>query len=120
MISSGKKCVVFVNEFCAETHANRVKGESSNDYNDRLIRKATAFYDRKGLQWDTRCLLLTNDRDNARKAKEAGLQAATIHEYVRHHHPELIDKISQSQESTDVDRNIDYAAHVSLTQVKHY
>ena len=35
IIDSGKKCCVFVNEFSVETHAKRVKGESSNDYNDR-------------------------------------------------------------------------------------
>ena len=52
------------------------------------------------------------------KFKEAGLDAACIGEYVRHHYPELIDKISGGSESTEVDKNINYKAHVSLAQVQ--
>ena len=64
LLSSGRKSFVFVNEFAKglnistpvmilimilETFANRVKGESSNDYNDRLIRRACKYYNEKGL-----------------------------------------------------------------------
>ena len=55
------------NDFTKETYAQRVKGESSNDYNDRLIRKACKFYNSKGIPLKTKCLLLTNDRGNAKK-----------------------------------------------------
>jgi exosome complex exonuclease DIS3/RRP44 len=53
LIGSGKKCFVFVNEFCQETFSQRVRGETSNDYNDRLIRRAVKYYNNKG-----RCFIL--------------------------------------------------------------
>ena len=78
MIGSGRKAFVFVNEFCAETFSKRVKGESSNDYNDRLIRRAVAFYNNKGSGFGTRCLLITNDRANADIARKADLEAVSF------------------------------------------
>lgn len=61
---------------------------------------------------------MTNDRDNARKAKEAGIDACCISEYVEEVHPDLIDKVSGKSESLEIDKNINYPAHMSLAQVQ--
>ena len=61
---------------------------------------------------------MTNDRDNARKAKEAGIDACCISEYVEAVHPDLIDKVSGKSESLEIDKNINYPAHMSLAQVQ--
>lgn len=73
---------VFCNEFHRDTFARREAGETPNDRNDRAIRVATAWYAAQ-LSDAASVLLLTNDRDNLRKARAAGLCAETIHDFVR-------------------------------------
>ena len=67
----GKRFFVFSNEHHRETYARDEPGETPNDRNDRAIRLAAAFY-RRVIPKSAceRVGLVTNDRGNARKAKE--------------------------------------------------
>ena len=51
----------------------RVPGETSNDYSDRLIRQAALWYSDHLAGTGLRALLLTDDRDNLRRAQKAGV-----------------------------------------------
>nr|GMD49302.1 exosome complex exonuclease RRP44 homolog A [Ipomoea batatas] len=53
-------------------------GESPNDRNDRAIRVATQWY-QNHLGGTAKVLLITNDRENKRKASEEGIPAETDH-----------------------------------------
>jgi exosome complex exonuclease DIS3/RRP44 len=77
-----RRCVVYCNEHARESFVARDAGETANDYNDRAIRAAVEWYTRQ-LDGAVEVLLLTNDQDNLRKARAAGLQAQTIHAYVQ-------------------------------------
>jgi len=62
---------LFSNEHCAATFSEPRKGESPNDYYDRLIRKSVAWLNTQynALQ-GPRVVLLTEDRENARRARD--------------------------------------------------
>ncbi|KAF2722811.1 RNB-domain-containing protein [Polychaeton citri CBS 116435] len=88
--NDGKRFYVFFNEFRLETYIQREAGETINDRNDRAVRKACAWY-QQHLQSATqargsvRCpavVMLTDDRDNLRKAKTDGIEGADIQSYV--------------------------------------
>lgn len=76
----------FISSFSAlssssrETFIERLGGESANDYNDRVIRKAATWYsqhlEKKG-ENVPKIVLLTNDRANREKAKNEGIIAYT-------------------------------------------
>lgn len=109
---------MFVNEFCAETYSQRIKGETSNDYNDRLIRRAVKYYNDKGLLYNTGCLLITNDKLNAEAAKEDKIDAVRLKLYVENVLPEIMDKVAgANEEGIEIDRNINYPPHMALSQV---
>ncbi|ONL93262.1 Exosome complex exonuclease RRP44 homolog A [Zea mays] len=65
-----------------DTYVKDMVGESSNDRNDRAIRVAARWY-QSHLGESVKVLLITNDRDNKRKAIEEGLNAETVESYVR-------------------------------------
>jgi len=80
---ASKRFYVFSNENHAETYAEEVAGESANDRNDRAIRLAAAFYRR--VVPPTACervALVTNDRGNARKATEEGIDVMSVAEWI--------------------------------------
>ncbi|AEO54131.1 hypothetical protein MYCTH_2296319 [Thermothelomyces thermophilus ATCC 42464] len=85
--SEEKRFYVFFNEFRLETHVARQEGESVNDRNDRAVRKAVAWYGqhlaRSGAAKVPAVVMLSNDRDNLRKAKEEGIPACSLAEYVK-------------------------------------
>ncbi|XP_071951446.1 exosome complex exonuclease RRP44-like isoform X2 [Antedon mediterranea] len=100
-----KRFYVFTNEHHKDTYIEREGGESPNDYNDRAIRKATSWFNGhlEGCkrhpdhqQDQVQVILLTNDQANREKAVEDGLQAYTIHEYVKSltGKPELVDRLA--------------------------
>ncbi|KAL1520405.1 hypothetical protein AB1Y20_021991 [Prymnesium parvum] len=72
---------VFCNEFHRETYTARETGESPNDRNDRAIRRATQWYSRQ-LEGVCEVLLLTDDAENLRLAREAGLRAERVRSFV--------------------------------------
>ncbi|GAV92505.1 LOW QUALITY PROTEIN: RNB domain-containing protein/PIN_4 domain-containing protein, partial [Cephalotus follicularis] len=93
--NSFRKFFVFANEFHKDTYVKAVGGESPNDRNDRAIRVATRWY-QSHLGGETRVLLLTNDRENKRKAIEDGISAETIESYVKSMgQPDLLDLLVQ-------------------------
>ncbi|KAK3394765.1 hypothetical protein B0H63DRAFT_461887 [Podospora didyma] len=85
--SEDKRFYVFFNEFRLETHVARGDGESVNDRNDRAVRKAVAWYAEhlgriKGKKAPA-IVMLSNDRDNLRKARQEGLHACSLGGYVK-------------------------------------
>ncbi len=82
-----KKFYVFTNEHNRETFIERKTDETSNDGNDRAIRVSVKWYKahlQKTLRVKTvpSVVLITNDRGNSELAKEEGIEAYTLEEYV--------------------------------------
>lgn len=104
-----KKFYVFGNEHHRETYVEREGSESSNDRNDRSIRVATKWYNQhlsQGLKASTvpKVVLLTNDRDNCKKAREMGLDAYTVYSYAKSlvSSPSVLDRLANmSSDDTD-------------------
>ncbi|KMT08874.1 hypothetical protein BVRB_6g135970 [Beta vulgaris subsp. vulgaris] len=93
--NSQRKFFVFSNEHHKETYVKGMIGESPNDRNDRAIRVATQWY-QKHLGSAVRVLLVTNDRENKRKANEEGILAETVESYVKSlGQPALLDLVAQ-------------------------
>ncbi|XP_020094841.1 exosome complex exonuclease RRP44 homolog A isoform X1 [Ananas comosus] len=80
--NAARKFFVFSNEYHRDTYVKEMVGESPNDRNDRAIRVAARWY-QSHLGGRTKVLLITNDRENKRKAIEEGLSAETVESYVR-------------------------------------
>ncbi|KAJ8428942.1 hypothetical protein Cgig2_009813 [Carnegiea gigantea] len=90
-----RKFFVFSNEHHRDTYVKAMVGESPNDRNDRAIRVATQWYQRH-LGSAVRILLITNDRENKRKAVEEGIFAETVESYVKSlGQPQLLDLVVQ-------------------------
>lgn len=80
--NSMRKFFVFSNEYHKDTYVKQMAGESPNDRNDRAIRVATQWY-QSHLGAAARVLLITNDRENKRKATVEGISAETVESYVK-------------------------------------
>ncbi|XP_073001204.1 exosome complex exonuclease RRP44 homolog A [Typha latifolia] len=80
--NSARKFFVFSNEHHRDTYVKEMVGESPNDRNDRAIRVAARWY-QSHLGGSTKVLLITNDKENKRKAIEEGLSVETVESYVR-------------------------------------
>ncbi|KAJ6419723.1 hypothetical protein OIU84_029777 [Salix udensis] len=93
--SPARRFVVFSNEFHRHTYVQTMAGESPNDRNDRAIRVAARWY-QSHLGEAVKVLLITNDRENNRKATEEGVSAETIESYVKSlGQPALLDLLVQ-------------------------
>lgn len=55
-----------------DTYIERVRGESPNDYNDRMIRAAALWYN-KHLKDKVKVILLTSDEASKIKAVDEGI-----------------------------------------------
>ncbi len=87
--SSDKRFYVFFNDFRLETHVRREPGESINDRNDRAVRRAVLWYGEHlsaavaaagTASRARRCpaiVMLTDDKENLRKAAAEGLAACS-------------------------------------------
>lgn len=104
--SDEKRFYVFFNEFRLETYVVRDPGESVNDRNDRAVRKAVRWYAEhlaraapKAAKNLPAVVMLSNDRDNLRKARDEGLAAKSLGEYVQglENADELVDMIPEAQ-----------------------
>ncbi|GAB0096732.1 RRP44 [Sergentomyia squamirostris] len=122
-----RRIYTFVNEHHKDTFVERLPGESSNDRNDRAIRRTIEWYN-KHLQLSQedkkenkrlKAILLTNDADNMRKARDMGITAFTIEEYVKSlkDHPQLQDKLSKKFEDTDGNKPDLFPLHLSPSQI---
>ncbi|XP_058098266.1 exosome complex exonuclease RRP44 homolog A [Magnolia sinica] len=80
--NSTRKFFVFSNEHHKDTYVKAMVGESPNDRNDRAIRVAASWY-QSHLGGSTSVLLITNDKENKRKATEEGISAETVESYVK-------------------------------------
>ena len=89
--SEDKRFYVFFNEFRLETYVLRERGETINDRNDRAVRQAVKWYgehleqataSRKKAVSSPTVVMLSDDRENLRKAKAANLAACSLSEYV--------------------------------------
>ncbi|KAL1566673.1 Exosome complex exonuclease RRP44 A [Salvia divinorum] len=91
-----RRFFVFSNEYHKDTYVKIEPGESPNDRNDRAIRVATQWYQHH-IGAAARVLLVTNDRDNKRKAIEGGIPAETVESYAKSlGQPALLDLIVQA------------------------
>lgn len=103
--SEEKRFYVFFNEFRLETYVAREAGETVNDRNDRAVRKAVQWYAKHLEQKASKAknvpaiVMLSNDRENLRKAKEEGIAASSLRDYVKslENGDELMDMIPETQ-----------------------
>jgi exosome complex exonuclease DIS3/RRP44 len=83
--NEGKRFYVFFNEFRQETHVSRDAGETINDRNDRAVRRAVEWYNHhiaeavaarsKKQKRIPTVIMITDDKDNLRKAEAQGVPA---------------------------------------------
>ncbi|XP_071724421.1 exosome complex exonuclease RRP44 homolog A-like [Rutidosis leptorrhynchoides] len=119
-----RKFFVFANEFHRDTYVKAMEKESPNDRNDRAIRVATKWY-QSHLGGGARVLLVTNDRENKRKAAEDGINAETIESYVKSlGQLELLDLLVQpKQEDVTMEdlrpskRKVVYKEHKPMSEI---
>lgn len=125
--SSSRKFYVFSNQHHRDTYVKEMAGETPNDRNDRAIRVATQWY-QNHLGKAVQVLLVTNDRENKRKALEEGISAETVESYVKSlDKPELLDLIVQPPSEDiimeDVEdlrpskRKVIYAEHKPMSEI---
>lgn len=122
-----RKFFVFSNEYHRDTYVKEMSGETKNDRNDRAIRVASQWY-QKHLGDAIKVLLVTNDKENKRKANEEGICAETVESYVKSlDRPDLLDLLvrpsSEDVEMEDVEdhrpskRKIIYAEHKPMSEI---
>ncbi|KAJ1902129.1 exosome catalytic subunit dis3 [Coemansia sp. IMI 209127] len=90
---SDRRWFVFSNEHHRETFVDRQSNESPNDRNDRAIRVAVKWLTTHLDGASIAPVLVTNDEDNLRKARDHGIHACRMDECLRVYseHPELLD-----------------------------
>ncbi|XP_043218243.1 exosome complex exonuclease RRP44-like isoform X1 [Amphibalanus amphitrite] len=120
MSATDKRCYVFINEHHKDTFVERVAGETSNDYSDRLIRRAAHWYSEHLEGSGLRALLLTDDRDNLRRAKKEGVPCMRVSAYVwsLSAHPELVDQLAALDCAGAGDHAVTYPEHLSLAALQ--
>ncbi|KAF2222852.1 hypothetical protein BDZ85DRAFT_198176 [Elsinoe ampelina] len=106
-----KRFYIFFNEFRRETHVLRNAGETINDRNDRAVRSAVAWYQNHiraavSERGSGRCptiVMLSDDRDNLKKAKAEGIEGASLRTYVEGlpDADRLLDMVSEAKERRD-------------------
>ncbi|GAU42819.1 hypothetical protein TSUD_185770 [Trifolium subterraneum] len=113
--------------WCEDTYVKQMSGETPNDRNDRAIRVATQWY-QKHLGGAVKVLLVTNDKENKRKACEEGICAETVESYVKSlDRPDLLDLLVRPS-SEDVDmvededdrpskRKVIYSEHKPMSEI---
>ncbi|KAK0549055.1 exosome catalytic subunit dis3 [Tilletia horrida] len=122
---------VFWNEFHAQTITQARPGESPNDQNDRAIRLATSWYRSHLFPTLAACsnsvplevILLSDDAENVRKAKDSGLPAMPVREYIKGlpNHDQLADLLSarHTDGAAGAERNAEaiYPQHIPLADL---
>lgn len=123
--SEDKRFYVFFNDFRQETYVTRDANETINDRNDRAVRQAVKWYGEhlsttKAKQIPA-VVMLTDDQENIRKAKAAGLHAITLREYVGglEDSDKLLDMVAESQGKGDFKRSTQplYPEYFSLSKM---
>lgn len=121
LISDPSRTVVsFSNEHHRETHVERLANESPNDRNDRAIRVAAQWFV-KHLEPipGVTVVVLTDDYDNREKARNLGLTAFSVTEYVKHltGRPELIDLVADkvNMREKELVQHEEYISNLAMT-----
>ncbi|CAJ2635945.1 unnamed protein product [Trifolium pratense] len=125
--NSMRKFFVFSNEHHRDTYVKEMSGETKNDRNDRAIRVAAQWY-QKHLGSAVKVLLVTNDKENKRKASEEGICAETVESYVKSlDRPDLLDLLVRpSSEDVDMEevedhrpskRKVIYSEHKPMSEI---
>ncbi|XP_009359619.1 exosome complex exonuclease RRP44 homolog A [Pyrus x bretschneideri] len=125
--NSLRKFFVFSNEHHKDTYVTDMSGESKNDRNDRAIRVAAQWY-QTHLAGSAKVLLITNDKENKRKAIEEGISAETVESYVRSlSKPELLDllvqpasedvKMEDAEDLRPSKRKVIYSEHKPMSEI---
>ena len=129
--SEDKHFYVFFNEFRLETYVVREQGETINDRNDRAVRKAVSWYAShleqaiKTSGRSKKCpsiVMLSDDKENLRKAKAEKLDACSLSDYVSglEDADRLLDMISvsrQGQEARSGAAEMLYPEYFSLSKM---
>ncbi|XP_075655871.1 exosome complex exonuclease RRP44 homolog A [Castanea sativa] len=125
--NSLRRFFVFANEHHKDTFVKEMAKESKNDRNDRAIRVAAQWY-QSHLGGAARVLLITNDKENKRKAIAEGISAETIESYVKSlDRPDLLDLVVQpSSEDVEMEevedlrpskRKVIYTEHKPMSEI---
>ncbi|KAI9819869.1 MAG: exosome catalytic subunit dis3 [Pycnora praestabilis] len=110
--SEEKRFYVFFNDFRLETYIVREQGETINDRNDRAVRRAVSWYAEHLKQAvkkngePNNCpaiVMLSDDKENLRKAKAEKLNACSLSDYVSglEDANRLLDMISTARQGQD-------------------
>lgn len=109
----------------SDTYIERLPKESSNDRNDRAIRKAATWYENhlKKSQKErnskkVKIVLLTDDAANRNKAASEGITAFSVRDYVKSmtDSPHLQDKLSLKEYGSENSTPL-YPPHLTLVQI---
>ncbi|KAJ9196158.1 hypothetical protein DTO164E3_6455 [Paecilomyces variotii] len=108
-----KRFYLFFNEFRLETHVRRNPDETINDRNDRAVRTVAKWYSehlreavtKKGKKEKSipAIVVITDDKENLRKAKEEGVTALKLTDYISglEDADKLLDMVNDAQEGRD-------------------
>ncbi|KAL4743691.1 hypothetical protein BDV11DRAFT_178066 [Aspergillus similis] len=106
-----KRFYLFFNEFRLETHVRREQDESINDRNDRAVRTVAKWYMdhlravTKGKKEKSipAIVVITDDKENLRKAREENVTALSLENYVSglEDADRLLDMINESREARE-------------------
>ena len=112
--SEEKRFYVFFNDFRLETYVVRNEGETINDRNDRAVRRAVKWYGEHLTQAVKAAggrskivpamVMLTDDKENLRKAKVDQIVACSLNDYVNglENADQLLDMISVAKEGREL------------------
>jgi exosome complex exonuclease DIS3/RRP44 len=123
-----KRFHVFFNEFRLETYVVRDPGESINDRNDRALRRAVLWYSDHlqqavgSIDKARSCptiVMLSDDKDNLRKAKSDKISASSLSEYVSQFDDadHLLDMINVLDSRQDTIGEAIYPEYLSLSKL---
>ena len=124
-----KRFYVFFNDFRQETFIVRDQAETINDRNDRAVRKATKWYAehlKAAVKSSVKkakppsVVMISNDRENVKKAKADDIDALTLYDYVKglDGQQRLLDMISESKESRSVKVENVYPPYLSESKLR--
>ncbi|KAL2799583.1 hypothetical protein BJX66DRAFT_293174 [Aspergillus keveii] len=125
-----KRFYLFFNEFRLETHVKRGPDESINDRNDRAVRTVAKWYS-EHLRAVTKSkkekaipaiVIITDDKENLRKAKEENVAALSLENYVSglEDADKLLDMINESREARhakEISGELFYPEYYSMSKM---
>uniref|UniRef100_A0A7S2B4Y1 Ribosomal RNA-processing protein 44 n=1 Tax=Octactis speculum TaxID=3111310 RepID=A0A7S2B4Y1_9STRA len=119
---STRRIVFLSNEHYSATFVQRKPEESPNDRNDRAIRIAAAWYIKQA-EGSAPVLMLSNDRDNLRKAKKQGISCETVEAFVETlatAYPQLSDLVNRNTDTAAKagTRELFYDEHLPMSQLQ--